>query len=269
MSATSTAAEGIVSDEQKQQFQEEGYFILRGVVPPDMLQMLKEECSYFLGYSDRDLEQQGRQSAGLTHKRKRYFIPNLYRKSPRLWRFIYSDLMAEVTRAALGPDVQLFNEQWVVKGADKGMKFSWHQDSGYVKAADPETTHEPYLTCWTNLDDVDESNGTVYLLPHSRAGSKNKIFEHTQEQGTNDLVGYEGEDPGDPVTVPAGSIVCFSSTTLHRSGANSTDQMRRVFLTQYTKTPIRKKDGSLWAQAVPFLENGQNVYDPEADGVEP
>ena len=41
------------------------------------------------------------------------------------------------------------------------------------------------------------------------------------------MVGYFGDDPGDPVIVPAGSIACFSSTLFSRSGINATDRMRR------------------------------------------
>jgi hypothetical protein len=45
------------------------------------------------------------------------------------------------------------------------------------------------------------------------------------DEDTNDLVGYSVDDPGDPVIMPAGSMACFSST-LHRSGANTTDRVR-------------------------------------------
>ena len=173
--------------------------------------------------------------------------------------------MAEICRATLGEVAYLFNEQWVVKGAEVGMKFAWHQDSGYVKFRDPQTTHKPYLTCWTPLDDVDETNGTVYLLPHSRAGTKNHIFDHKREEGTNDLIGYTGDDPGIAIKAPAGSVACFSSTSFHRSGANTTEAMRRVYLTQYSAEPLISSDGTLWGDAVPFVKGGANVYDPEAD----
>jgi ectoine hydroxylase-related dioxygenase (phytanoyl-CoA dioxygenase family) len=230
-----------------------------------MLQMLREECSYFLGRKDQELEAKGLETTGITHIGKRYFISGLYRKSPRLWRFIYSDLMAEICRAALGEEAYLFNEQWVVKGAEVGMKFAWHQDSGYVKFKDPVTTHRPYLTCWTPLDDVDESNGTVYLLPHSRAGTRDRVLDHRKEEGSNDLIGYSGDDPGVAVIVPAGSVACFSSTSLHCSGANRRDAMRRVYLTQYSGEPLLRSDGSMWAETVPFVKGGKNVYDPGSD----
>ena len=141
----------------------------------------------------------------LSRRGSRYFVNDMYRYSPRLWQFLFSDLMADVCRATLGDSAVLFHEQWVVKGAEQGMNFSWHQDSGYVKSYDPDTSHQPYVTCWCTLDDVTEANGTVYLLPHSRAGTRGNIITHTQDPDSNDLIGYSGEDPGIAVEVPAGS----------------------------------------------------------------
>jgi ectoine hydroxylase-related dioxygenase (phytanoyl-CoA dioxygenase family) len=148
------------------------------------------------------------------------------------------------------------------------MKFAWHQDSGYVKTFDPKTRHRPYLTCWCTLDDVNEENGTVYLLPHSRGGTSHTIFDHTQEEGTNDLVGYTGDDPGIPIIAPAGSIVAFTSYNFHRSGANRTPRMRRIYLPQYSAEPIQRSDGTRWALAVPFVRGGQIVYDHADDTAE-
>ena len=264
-----TSAPSAVTEDLARQYHERGYMILPGVLDRDTLTMLREECHYFVGYTDGQMDAKEERTRGITHRGKRYFIANQYRLSHRLWRYIYGQLMAEVCRAALGGDAYLFNEQWVVKGPDKGMKFAWHQDSGYVTHRDPEATHKPYLTVWTNLDDVDESNGTVYVLPHDRAGTRGRVIEHVQEAQTNDLVGYTGDDPGVPVVAPAGSVVAFSSTTFHRSGANTTPRMRRVYLTQYSAEPIRNSRGERWAEAVPFVKGGANVYDHEADAASP
>jgi len=132
------------------------------------------------------------------------------------------------------------------------MTFSWHQDSGFV-----EYDHRPYLTCWIALDEVTEANGTVYLLPYSRAGTRN-VVEHVRNEETNDLVGYFGDDPGDPVIVPAGSIACFSTTVFHRSGPNTTDRMRRVYVAQYTAEPLLSEDRSRPRMlAQPLLVDGK------------
>jgi ectoine hydroxylase-related dioxygenase (phytanoyl-CoA dioxygenase family) len=182
----------------------------------------------------------------LDHRGRRYFV-HAYGKSPAVERFLASDLMVQTAQAALGDTVYLFNEQYVVKSAERGMKFSWHQDSGYIGHP-----HRPYLTCWCPLDDVNEENGTVYLLPYSRAGSRD-VVPHVLDPETNDKVGYFGDDPGIPVIVPSGSIACFSSTVFHRSGFNNTDRMRRVYLAQYSAEPILKADGSgPWYLAEPF-----------------
>lgn len=257
---------GIVPDEAGQLYAEEGYMVLEGVVPKDVLRMLREECSYFLGYMDARIDAGLVANEALTFRGKRYFVNNRYRFSQRLWRYVYGDLMAAVCRATLGDEAYLFNEQWVVKGAEQGMKFSWHQDSGYVKFMDPETVHEPYLTCWCALDDVDETNGTVYLLPHSRAGTKGRIITHSKDAVSHDLIGYAGDDPGVALDVPAGSIVAFSSYNLHRSGANTTGQMRRVYLTQYVPAPVfHSQTGERFNLAVEFLKGGRNVYDHGMD----
>lgn len=258
----------VILPEQRDLFRKEGYMILPGVIPPERLTMLREECSYYLGYYDSIMDAKGVQTENISHRGKRYFINNRYRLSNRLWTFIFSELMAEVVRATIGDDAYLFHEQWVVKGAEQGMKFSWHQDSGYVKWYDPSTQHKPYVTCWCTLDDVSEENGSVYLLPHSRGRTKDRIIDHVQEAGSNDLVGYTGSDPGDVLIVPAGSIVAFDSYVLHRSGPNRTDRMRRVYLPQYSAAPILRPDGKPWAMATPFLQGGVNVYNHESDSAD-
>src|SRR6185436_15849742 len=108
-----------ISKAQRDLYQQEGYMILPGVIPPDLLEMLREECSYYLGYFDALMDSKGTQTVGITHRGKRYFINNRYRLSQRLWQFIFSPLMEQVAEATVGPDAQLFHEQWVVKGAEQ------------------------------------------------------------------------------------------------------------------------------------------------------
>jgi ectoine hydroxylase-related dioxygenase (phytanoyl-CoA dioxygenase family) len=234
-------------------FRDEGFFVLERVLSADQLEALRGECQRFIDERDREMDRLGVDTLDLDHRGSRYFV-HAYDASPAARRFLLSELMAEVARAALGDTVYLFNEQYVVKAAERGMKFGWHQDSGFIPYA-----HRPYLTCWVPLDDVDELNGTVYLLPYARAGTRD-VVEHVRDEETNDLVGYFGDDPGDPVTVPAGSIACFSSTLFHRSGANTTDRMRRVYLAQYSAEPILSDDGSRPRHlAVPLVVDGRRV----------
>jgi len=227
----------VISAEHARSFREDGFFVLPSVLPQEALEALRAECDRFVAEREAEMDRLGVDVIDLDHRGRRYFV-HAYGRSPAVERFLFSDLMADVAPTALGDTVYLFNEQYVVKSAERGLTFGWHQDGGFIDYAHPR-----YLTCWIALDDVTEENGTVYLLPYDRAGTRD-VVEHVRDEATNDLVGYFGDDPGDPVVVPAGSIACFSSTLFHRSGANETDRPRRVYLAQYSTEPILTKDRS-------------------------
>ena len=242
-----------ITSEQALAFRDEGWFVLESVVPADDLELLRSECQRFLDERDGEMDRLGVDRLGLDHRGSRYFV-HAHGKSAPIDRFLRSQLMVEIAKAALGETVYLFNEQYVVKAAEHGITFGWHQDSGFIPYA-----HAPYLTCWIALDDMTEPNGTVYLLPYPRAGTR-EVVEHVRDEETNDLIGYLGDDPGDPVIVPAGSIACFSSTLFHRSGANTTDRIRRVYLAQYSPEPILDADGSRPRHlAEPLLVDGRRI----------
>lgn len=247
----------LITPEHIQQYRKEGYFILETVMTDAHIEGLRDECQRYINKFDAEMEAKGVTSLGINHYKKRYFISNRGGESSIITDFLFSDLMADICQATLGDNVYLFNEQYVVKAAEKGMSFAWHQDSGYIGHY-----HKPYLSCWCALDDMSEANGTISVLPYERAGmTPDDLLEHVVEEGSNDKVGYTGDDPGILAIVPAGSIVVFSSRTLHRSGTNTSDRMRRSYLAQYSSEPIMKKDGSgVWAQAVPFLQGGKKVY---------
>ena len=228
----------IVTDAQKHQFQTEGYFIMENVIPPAHVELLREACQSGIDAIDRRMDELKTDVLGINHRNSRYFVSGVNTLYPQVREFLFSPLMADVCRATLGPDAYLFFEQYVVKAAERGMKFSWHQDSGYVGYP-----HTPYLTCWCPLDDVSEENGTVYILPYDRAGVR-EMVPHTLDPETNDKVGYFGDDPGIPVVCPAGSIAVFSSVVFHSSGANKTSKARRVYLAQYSSDVILSDDGT-------------------------
>jgi ectoine hydroxylase-related dioxygenase (phytanoyl-CoA dioxygenase family) len=242
-----------ITSEHARRFREEGFFVLERVVPQSDLEVLRDECQRCIDDRDREMDRLGVDKLDLDHRGRRYFV-HAYGKSAAVRRFLFSELMAQIAGAALGGTVYLFNEQYVVKAAEQGMKFGWHQDSGFIGYP-----HRPYLTCWITLDDVSEANGTVYLLPYARAGTRH-VVEHVHDEETNDMVGYFGDDPGDPVTAPAGSIACFSSTLFHRSGPNTTDRMRRVYVAQYAPEPILNEARSAPRHiADPVIIDGERV----------
>jgi ectoine hydroxylase-related dioxygenase (phytanoyl-CoA dioxygenase family) len=244
-----------VTEEMLEQYRTEGYFVLEGAVGGADLELLRSGAQHSMDRMDAEMDKAGVDRLGINARGKRYFSAMTYRDRPELRAFIYGPQMAEICRAVLGEEAYLFWEQYVIKAGDPDTTFAWHQDSGYV-----HEDHDPYLTCWIALDDVNEENGSVYLLPYSRSGIRSYV-KHVKVD-TGDAVCYFGSDPGMPVIVPAGSIVCFSSTVIHRSGANLTDRLRRVYLLQYSDGVIMNKAGDApWGSFEQFLHDGEVVSD--------
>lgn len=245
----------LITDEQKQQYREEGFFVLENAIPEADLEMIRAQCDALIRAQEAEMDRQGTDELNLSRRGSRYFVFLAYKDHPELADFIFSDLMAEICRATVGDNALLFWEQFVVKGTDsKKSAFSWHQDAGYVDGL--PVPH--YVNCWIALDDVSEENGTVYLLPYSKAGTRERV-EHRVDEKTGDRIGYFGDEPGVPVVAPAGSIAVFSSTTFHRSGMNTTDRMRRAYALQFAEDVVHHGDGSVMGLTEWLLKGGERV----------
>lgn len=130
-------------------------------------------------------------------------------------------------RQIIGPTVCGFFNQFVTKLPDQNLQtaeFPWHQDNGYGNRATSTN-----VTIWCALDDVDERNGCVWIVPGSHQAG---LLPH-QASGTSWHLTVHAPDDGVPAVLQAGEAVAFSGLTLHRSLANHTDQPRRAFFMQY------------------------------------
>jgi ectoine hydroxylase-related dioxygenase (phytanoyl-CoA dioxygenase family) len=244
----------LVTDERRHQFRQEGYFVLPRVLAESDVELLRSGAEYSIAKADAEMDALGTDTLDINTRGRRYFSNKVAREKRELRGFLFGELMADICRATIGDTAYLFNEQYVIKCADRATAFGWHQDSGYI-----HERHQPYLTCWIALDDVDESNGAIYLLPYSQSGVRTYV-RHVRDPELNDMVGYFGAALGVPVEAPEGSIVCFSSVVFHRSGPNLTDRMRRVYVAQYSPEVILDESGQRpWDGSEPFLVGGRIV----------
>lgn len=245
-----------ITPSQREQYREEGFFILEGVLSTSDLEMLRNKCDELVAKQDAEMDRLGTDELELSRRGSRYFVFLAYKENLDLADFIFDDRFAEICRASVGNSALLFWEQFVVKGTSGSKKaaFSWHQDAGYVDGLPVP----PYVNAWIALDDVSEDNGTVYILPYSKAGTRERI-EHKVDPDTGDRVGYFGGELGTPVVAPAGSIAVFSSTSFHRSGPNVTANPRRAYALQFAAEPVHRDDGSIMGLTEWFLKDGKRV----------
>ncbi|MEM8947912.1 MAG: phytanoyl-CoA dioxygenase family protein [Pseudomonadota bacterium] len=219
-----------VPDDARDDYWQNGYVVLCNLLADDELAMLRDCCNSLLAEPPDD--DNGGRSHNIGRGQDRRFLRHRHQDLPELSTFVLGQGMKRLAATFIGETPHLFNEQFVVKGPKTGASFAWHQDSAYVGF-----DHKPYLTLWMALDDTTVENGAVFVLQRD-LNRDQSIIEHRWDEEGKELIGYDGEDPGEPALVPAGSVVAFSSVTLHRSSANITDLSRRGFIAQYSNEPI-------------------------------
>jgi ectoine hydroxylase-related dioxygenase (phytanoyl-CoA dioxygenase family) len=251
----------MVFEAQSEQFATQGYAVFDRVLEGPLLEMMREQCGQFVAREDARMDELGVDTIGISHRGRRYFANECQRAQPDLRAMLFSQVMADICRATLGPDAYFFFDQFVVKGPEGGLPFSWHQDSGYVVGNGGPVDHAPYLTCWCPLDDATAQNGTVRVLPFDVVPqAKENILPHPRQPGTNDLVGWTDDTGAITVEAKAGSVVAFSSLLLHATGANESDRARRVYLAQYTREAmLNPGTRHLRRNAIPVLRRGEQV----------
>lgn len=251
-----------ITEDQKQQYQQEGFMVIEKALDNRMLDFTRRHCDAAVQMIEERLRGEGKTEDGINLLGKRYFISHYTERRPELFETVFNDVTAEICRATIGPDAWLHTEQFVVKYPDEGGRFAWHQDGGYTIYRGEGAEHRPYVTCWIALDDVSDANGTLRILPAPRAGTR-ELKEHVWVEKEGNMVGYHGDDPGDPIEMPAGSIAVFASTTFHRSGPNRTDRPRRGYFVAFSPEIImnRNPEKGPWGRGIAFMQ-GERRVDP-------
>ena len=268
MSVTVTVA-------QREQFRSEGWFLVENALDDDLLEIARSACDRAQAALEREMRERGEnRHDNISILGSRYFVRKSRERYPELRRVLFNDTTEALCDATIGATAYLQNEQFVVKLREPTSVFPWHQDSGYNVYRGGAERHRPYVTLWLALDDVGHSNGTISLLPWSVVGG-GELLEHRWDEATESWVGYDGDEPGVEIEVPAGSIVCLSSLSLHRSAPNTTERPRRSYVMQYTPTLFRRASdfsgvrggtqvnlrstGNIFSEGDPFLLDGRRV----------
>ena len=161
-------------------------------------------------------------------------------------KFVTGGPQIALARQLVGTEnLAIWFTQFVTKlndGASGKSEFPWHQDNGYV-AIEPATN----VTIWVALDDVNEENGCVWVMPDSH---KLGLLDHRSKSEDSWHLTVSVEGDGVPAIMKAGEAVAFTRLTLHRSKLNHTQNARRAFFMEYPEATAKSQRSGTEAKPI-------------------
>lgn len=242
----------LITDAQVDQFRELGYSLTAPMFADGELAAVSAEFDRLWAEEISAAERSG-DTSRFEFTRTRPFIGQAHTRSPLLARFVSSPIYLEACARLIGPDADLYYNQIVIKPPERGRHFGWHQDSGY-------TTTEPleYITCWTAISRTFIENGCIWVLPGSHRSGVRTHARNEQDQSVDASV--EDDSAAVPVEMAPGQVAIFSSLLLHKSGPNTSGEVRRAYVPQYHVPDVRLvSTGEPWGDRFPVLRNGRRV----------
>lgn len=167
---------------------------------------------------------------------------------------IRSDEVSALTRLVLGPGRQFVTHS-KVSYKQRGPNLDWfpHQDNGY-KLISGQSVGDG-LTVAVFLEDADERNGTIQVLPRSHArGTLPHRHQRENSDGSGQVVVDRLPDiPPRTIAAKKGDILVFHLDTIHQSMSNMTDGLRPIFIFQIE--PYARLAHDNWGNP-PIILNG-------------
>ena len=217
----------VLTGDQEAFYAENGYLVLAGRVPPDIIEAIRDEIRRFedvartMTESDEKLDLEDSHTPDEPRLR-RIKLPHTQSKVMR--DLMYSDHVLAPARDLIGPNIRLHTTKLNMKKAGYGAAVEWHQDYAFYPH-----TNDDLLAVGVLIDDMGEENGPLMVFPGSHAGP---VHDHHVDGVFAGAVLPEavGMDLKDAVqlTGPAGSISIHHGRILHGSALNRSDRPRRL-----------------------------------------
>ena len=227
----------LVTPEQADDYNRDGFVVLRGIFDPDTLSAVIAEIDPEEAKVEAFLRTRKDGKLFIARADEITFTTHLVTRSERLRAFCSGRVFRDIAFDLLGDDVRLYWDQAVYKKPGTAAPFPWHQDNGY-NYIEPQQ----YLTCWVALTDATKESGCPWVLPgvHKRG----TLAHRTSDLGFVCLRDSDSDSVRDSdsavvsqaavsAEARAGDIVVFSSLTPHATGPNHTLDTRKAYIVQF------------------------------------
>ncbi len=212
-----------LSDEQLQVFQEQGHLALGRVLSDEGLARMREQCMdiWHAEKGQFDSENTWLQNS---------LLVDVHHRSSVVRQYYFRGPLVDVAEQLIGPSIKGATSQLTFKMRGNTTPFGWHQDNGYGEL-------DPYnaLTTLTALDDSDEENGCLWIIPGSHKQGQLDVGYTGDKKAALDSINLNvDERKAIPVPMRAGEAMIFHCWLLHKSEGNrSKDRDRRILFLRY------------------------------------
>lgn len=213
----------ILSSDELQSFEENGYHIIRNIITDKGLETMREQCMKAWN-AEKELFDPNKTWL------QNSLLVNIHHKAPAVKDFYFEGPLVDIASQLIGPNIKGATSQLTFKMRGNTKPFGWHQDNGYGEL-------EPYnaLTTLTALDDTDRGNGCLWLIPGSHKQGQIHVRQTEEEKMKKSEIIVEADDnKAVPMEMKAGDALIFSCWMLHKSDGNySSDRDRRILFLRY------------------------------------
>jgi len=228
-----------LSEEQMQQFWQDGYLLLEDVVTAKQLADLRVDFELWRQESRQHGEPYGET---FDHRPRFDLEPGHCAESPALRRVAspveisdaYLDVMrtnraVDAVTQLIGPNLVFNNAKINSKQPQSATKVQFHQDFLFQPH-----TNDDLIAVLLCMDDMTLENGPLEVAPGSHRGP---LYNHWHHGVFTGAVSADVVDAHKPqmvtLEVPAGSACLLHNRTLHGSGPNTSAEARTLFICEY------------------------------------
>ena len=223
----------MLTQDQVEQYRQEGYIVLEGIIAADTLAELRRVTDQIVASARGVTDHTAMLDLEPTHTPERPRVRRI--KNPHMHHPFYRDMaghppvMAAI-ESLIGPDIRIRAGGKVnLKSAGYGAAVEWHQDWAFYPH-----TNDDVLAVGILLDDANEDNGPMMVLPGSHLGPIHDHHVNGAFCGAIDLTRTPLDLSGAiALTASAGSITIHHVRLVHGSAVNRSDRPRRLLLFEY------------------------------------
>lgn len=232
----------MLSVTQVNQFNRNGYLLGPRVITAEEVGILQEEMERVIRDRGRKDVPQPPSIRNLTGRDDEpvWQILNIWQASDPFLRLASNPTIAqEIGQLLAANELRLWHDQIQYKPAGIGGVTIWHQDWPYWDILD--APHQ--VTAWVALDDVDEENGCMSMVPGSHLWGDNSQYLFSLPP---DFTALPREYEGRPIEirpcpVKAGHVHYHHALTWHASNRNRSGRKRRAIALHLMSDQTRYK----------------------------